>query len=555
MDSVRLQRILAEDLARRGFAVLHFDYLGTGDSAYEQGRDDAVAQWVASVGHALDYLTLIGAEPITAIGIRAGCLILDEYLTKPHTLTKAVYLDPPGTGKRYLREHSTLYRLSVGADAAIPGVVSIIGARFSELAATQFAALQLHNTPSDACGLDSTLVVGRPGETDKHITTFTAATGVTSVVTEGLPECAQPRETLVPVPFTAIDSIVEWIDENTDTQTSRAEPQYLTTVTMPAEGPDGVDVVESIELLEPNRLFVIRTLPRNDGPSPEKTVLFFVTANDSHVGPAREWVELSRRLASTGSQAVRWDPMGLGLSGKVSRDAWRGMYSKRDIADSVRVAEHVRPGDGKLELVGICSGSWYAAHVARKAGAQSAILINLMAWNWRVTSTLFSQWNTRRKTLYASTGEQATGALSEYRRRRLGAILRPFRERTKDLMHAHLPRPALRGLSKIGLVWMPEEVLTTLANRGTDVTVIASPEDAELLASKGGESAFARLLSSPHPPELKTISPGDHAAHHPAILSAIRCAVLPTSAESTSVPEPEPEPVPMIAPTDGRQTL
>src|ERR1700751_5059146 len=54
MDSVRLHRILADSLARRGFGVLRFDYLGLGDSAYAQGRDDAVPDWVASVGHALD---------------------------------------------------------------------------------------------------------------------------------------------------------------------------------------------------------------------------------------------------------------------------------------------------------------------------------------------------------------------------------------------------------------------------------------------------------------------------------------------------------------------
>src|SRR5882757_8567751 len=60
MDSARLHRTLADGLARRGFAVLRFDYLGLGDSAFGQVRDDAVANWVASVGHALDYLTLIG---------------------------------------------------------------------------------------------------------------------------------------------------------------------------------------------------------------------------------------------------------------------------------------------------------------------------------------------------------------------------------------------------------------------------------------------------------------------------------------------------------------
>jgi hypothetical protein len=73
-----------------------------GDSAYGQGRDDAVAGWVASVGHALDYLTLIGAEQTTAIGIRAGFLILDGYLAHahPHAVNRVVYLDPTGTGRR-----------------------------------------------------------------------------------------------------------------------------------------------------------------------------------------------------------------------------------------------------------------------------------------------------------------------------------------------------------------------------------------------------------------------------------------------------------------------
>src|ERR1700722_2497244 len=138
MDSVRLHRVLAGSLARRGFAVLRFDYLGLGDSAYAQGRDDAVANWVASVGHALDYLTMIGAESATAIGIRAGCLILDKYLAQSHTVKRVVYLDPYGTGRRYLREHTTLFRVSVDGDATMPGEVSIVGGRLSGHAAAEF---------------------------------------------------------------------------------------------------------------------------------------------------------------------------------------------------------------------------------------------------------------------------------------------------------------------------------------------------------------------------------------------------------------------------------
>src|ERR1700759_4743544 len=383
MDSVRLQRVLADSLARRGFGVLRFDYLGLGDSAYAQGRDDAVADWVASVGHALDYLTLIGAESATAIGTRAGCLILNEYLAQSHSVNRVVYLDPYGTGRRYLREHTTLYRVSVGEDAATPGEVSIFGGRLNDHAAAEFAALRMGANPVSSHGVDNVLLVGRPAETDKRVTALASAEGVDSIVTGGLPECARSQDWLLPIPFTAVDSIVEWIDGKVPTRTHRAVPQYLTTVTMPAEGPDGVDVVESIERIEPNGLFALRTLPRRPGPAPAKTVLFFVTANDLHVGPAREWVELSRRIGAAGSQALRWDPAGQGLSGQINRGPWRRIFSRADIIDSIAVARHACQDAGQLELVGICSGSWYAAQAARSLGAQSAILVNPQVWNWR----------------------------------------------------------------------------------------------------------------------------------------------------------------------------
>ena len=534
MDSVRLQRVLAGSLAHRGFGVLRFDYLGLGDSAYAQVRDDAVANWVASVGHALDYLTLIGAESATAIGIRAGCLILNEYLAQSHTVNRVVYLDPYGTGRRYLREHTTLFRLSVGEDASTPGEASIIGGRLSDHAAAEFAALQMGANPVSAHGVDNVLLVGRPAETDKRVTALASAEGVDSIITGGLPECAAPTPTPLPIPFTAVDSIIDWIDGNVPTRTHRAVPQYLTTVTMPAEGPDGVDVFESIERIEPNGLFAIRTLPRRRSPAPAQTVLFFVTANDLHVGPAREWVELSRRIAAAGSQAVRWDPAGQGLSGQISRDRWRRLFSKADITDSIAVARHACQDAGELELVGICSGAWYAAQAARNIGAQSAILVNLLVWNWRVTPTLLEQWGFRKKTLNANAASDTGGGRSESRTKRLKALLNPAREPTKSFMHNHLPRYVLRVLSWVGLVYLPEDVLTTLAHRGTDVTLIASPEDAENFTAKGGRAALDRLQWTSQPPRLITTPTGDHSAHHPAVLAAIRNAVLPVAAVSPS---------------------
>src|SRR6202012_3707050 len=176
-----------------GFAVLRFDYLGLGDFAYAQGRDEAVANWVASVGHALDYLTLIGAESVTAIGIRAGCLILDEYLGQSRTINRAVCLDPPGTGRRFLREHTTLFRLSLGDDTPIPGEVSIIGAQLSARAAGEFATRGWGADPISAHGIDNVLLVGRPAETDRRVLALAEAEGVDSIVAGGLPDGARPR--------------------------------------------------------------------------------------------------------------------------------------------------------------------------------------------------------------------------------------------------------------------------------------------------------------------------------------------------------------------------
>jgi hypothetical protein len=539
MDSVRLQRVLADSLARRGFGVLRFDYLGLGDSAYAQLRDDAVANWVASVGHALDYLTLIGAESATAVGIRAGCLLLNEYLAQSHMVNRAVYLDPYGTGRRYLREHTTLFRVSVGEDAATPGEVSIFGGRLSEHAAAEFGALRMGADPVSTHGVDNVLLVGRPDETDKRVTALASAEGVDSIITGGLPECARPRDVLVPIPFTAVDSIVDWIDGNAPTRTHRVVPEYRPTVTMPAEGPGGVDVIESIERIEPNGLFAIRTLPQRRTPAPAKTVLFFVTANDLHVGPAREWVELSRRIAAAGSQALRWDPAGQGLSGQIFREPWRRVYSKADITDSIAVARHACQDPGQLEVVGICSGSWYAAQAARSIGARSAILVNLLVWNWRVTPTLLQQWGVQKEALHANAALHAdaidTGdGAAESRTKRLKARLNPARKRTKSFLHQHLPRFVLRVLSRVGLVLLPEDVLTALAHRGTNVTLIASPEDEEEFTAKGGRAALDRLQCMSHTPRLLAIPTGDHSAHHPAILAAIRNAVLPVAAVSAS---------------------
>jgi len=279
-------------------------------------------------------------------------------------------------------------------------------------------------------------------------------------------------------------------------------------------------------------LFAIRTRPRRRAVTPARTVVFFVTAKDFHVGPTREWVELSRRIAADGSQALRWDPAGLGLSSHISRDPYRNVFSKADVIDAVAVARRACRDSTELDLVGVCSGGWYAAQVARVTGARSAIVVNLLAWNWRVISTALSQWWIRRRALNFSASIESAGDSGGSRISRLHAHLNPTREAAKSVIHKHFPRWLLRILCRVGLVWLPEHVLTTLARRGTSVTVIASPADGRRFTASGGRGAVERLRGAPRPPRLITTPTGDHPAHHPAILAAIRDAVLPVTAVS-----------------------
>jgi predicted alpha/beta hydrolase len=522
MDSVRLQRILADGLADRGFGVLRFDYLGTGDSAYAQNRDDAVDNWRRSIDYGLSYLREIGAQSITAIGLRAGGLILSAVLAGSHSVDRVVYLDPTGTGRRYLREQTSLFMLLVGRDSAPVGTVSIIGARMSAEAAKEFRALSLEVSPP---GVDYLLVL-RSGELDAQVSALAKLDRVQSVTVEGLPEFVQSAKIITPMPLAAIDKVIAWIDAAESTIRSTATPRFLTSVKMPTEGPSDVDaVVESIESIGPGGLFAIRTRPEHSLPGEGKVVLFHSAANDPHIGPTREWVELSRRAAQCGAQALRWDRRGVGQSGAISRRQWRWIYSRRDIADAIAAAEHAARNPCDLQIVGVCSGSWYAAHTARALGVGSVTLVNVMIWNWRTVASYLWQWNVKRS-LHAEASSKPGYNKVEGLRKRFVASLKPVRGVLRNVVHSFAPRFVLLLLGRLGLAQVPAAMLAPLARNGAPTTVLLCPQDAELFATKGGYSAVQRLERALAPPRLVTTQLGDHAAYHQAMLEAIRQTVM-----------------------------
>ena len=492
-------RLLGDELAARGLLVFRFDYLGSGDSSFGQVRAGSVREWQASIAHAIEYLQGAGVTDISAVALRAGCLILDEYLARDTSIGRVVYWDPVGTGQRYLREQTAFFKMAVGEDNVPPGVVSMIGARLAPEAAAEFAALKL----SGGAERGERLVITRTEGYDSGVKALVEDSRTRTVLVDGFPQCAQPSRLLVPVSLSAADAAAEWLDQQVGQERTPVSLELTDSARIPLGSGDFF--VEQIERIGPHGMFGIRTRP-DSGTAGDSVVMFFTNANNPHHGPNREWVELAREVAAQGRTAIRWDRRGAGETGTPGRDEEVYIYSDQGTEDAFAAIEHARRGATRVQLAGVCSGSWYAAYGALRLGADSVVFVNTLLWSWQIKKVL------RARTLPGDHEE-------------IDWEQTPRAKMRRQVQHL-LPARCWRGLGRTGFVQAPEVVLSALARRGVSSTVILCPHDTKLFAANKGRQALRRLRRAPAPPVLVEVPDGDHAAYHQSILGAMREAIL-----------------------------
>lgn len=500
-DSIRGLRVLADQLAGRGILAMRFDYLGCGDSSYGQLRDNAVQEWQDSIHHALTYLRSAGVTDVSAVGLRAGCLIVDQILSGTDTFERVAYWDPVSSGRRYLREQTAFFKMGAGEDEVPAGVVSTIGARFSARAAADFSALRLRELPETV----ARLIVGRTSGADAQLDSLTGDGRTETVLIDGLENCAQPTRMLTQTSWEAIDIVAEWFDKQLPLERTPARPVYCD-ATWVAAG-DGTFAFERIERIAPHGLFAIRTLPTDDGDLTVErpTVAFFTNGPGPHYGPSREWVELSRKVAAAGGAALRWDRRVVGESTRARDDEEIYVYSPGGIEDALAATRHARIGASRLQLVGMCSGAWLASLAATELAVESVVLANQLQWSRRV-----------KRSLRAAAQPGDADAIDWEQ---------TSRARTRRVLQRHLPAGAWSTLGQTGLVQAPHLTLGPLARRGRPTTVILCTGDLELFRANRGDVALRRLRRSPCPPRL-IISTGDHAGFHQGLFPPLRSTVL-----------------------------
>ncbi|MDB4975705.1 MAG: hypothetical protein JWN48_4046 [Myxococcaceae bacterium] len=409
---------LAEYLADAGFAVVRFDYHGTGDSAGSDADPDRVAAWLTSVAAAMDEVTKLGrVSQVALFGVRMGATLAAKAASLRGGVGSLVMWAPCVTGRSFARELKASTLLREGADeaespsrSAANGDLEALGYLYTAQTLKDLGTLDLLKlTPLPA---QQVLVIGRddfPGEG---------------------PLPPKWREAGVQLSYTELpgfaDMMVEVHENDVAHDTLRAITNWFAQRHPPVEADapqaEGADAVpEPHELGErtsivgedrgavfdgvretpivfggEHRLFGILSERASslhaDDPRAELAILMLNVGTNHRVGPNRLYVKMARRWAAQGYRAFRFDLAGIGDSGSAAGFSATRLYDKASVSD-VQLAMDALSARGckRFIVIGLCSGAYVAFQtVLADERVVGQVLMNPRRLVWKEGDTLQS---------------------------------------------------------------------------------------------------------------------------------------------------------------------
>jgi alpha-beta hydrolase superfamily lysophospholipase len=364
-------RLLAERLAQCGLAVLRFDYDGTGDSSGVEDDPDRLDAWLESVSAATDALVALGADTVGLVGVRIGALFAAHEATRRDGVDALVLWDPCLSGRSFLREQRFLRLLSGTGSDQDDEAVDAPGLRFEPETVKALSDLDLGRLPGSLARRTLVLIppdVSRPRSLERRLegtdVDWQEATGQDLLLDSSLQE----------PPLATIGRVTEWL-----CGALGGEPTLMTPPDRPSaivsQTPIGEPVVERTVRLGPLGLFGIVTEP--GGPPRGPTVVLVNEGNTHHIGQARIWVDLARRVAAAGFRVLRFDLSGIGDSN--TRPGQRAHVSRAPeaIEDVYEAMRAIRPEDPTdVVLVGFCSGAYEVIEQALAHPPRGICVIN-----------------------------------------------------------------------------------------------------------------------------------------------------------------------------------
>jgi pimeloyl-ACP methyl ester carboxylesterase len=364
----RFLRRLACDISEAGMPALRFDYRATGDSDGSESDPKTVQAWLASVRRAVKWLRQeAGVTQVVLIGFRVGGLLAAQVAAELGDIAALVLVGPVASGKAYIREAMALRSFVAqttapatpdsAADEDSRGGLNVAGFHLSSATLRDLERLDLRALTRRPA--PRVLLLGRSASpAEQRLGESLRALGAT--VTVGiLPGFAsmQWNSSLAVLPKNAFTGLVSWL--RADAPPGRALCSRLGSTTLRSNewreeplkfGPDG-------------RLFGIHCTPQES--KPRSAVLIVNHGLNRHIGWARTYVVLARRLAAQGVASLRMDIAGVGDSTTAPGRPEQQLYSPESIADVKAAVDWLQQHHyQEITLLGHSSGAHLSFHAA-----------------------------------------------------------------------------------------------------------------------------------------------------------------------------------------------
>lgn len=372
----RALRSLALHLAMDGYISLRFDHFGTGDSSGSIDDDELDEAWIDGVAQGAALLRSMGVPSVSAVGMRMGATIVGTAASASDLgLSSFAMWDPCETGATYVREIEALGALG----------------RFSTTSESRESTKMLEYPLSDNAGrllnrfslrepslralAERVLVIVREDRTVSA--EFRARWGSENVEWSTTSEQGPMLDTELASslqPVGTIANLRTWLTAASSISTSLADPHCAHDAVV-AKGSDVFSVRESMVEVGAHKMFGVVSEPVGAVQGP--LIVMVNGINEDHVGPARLWVDLSRRWAALGLRCLRFDLRDSGESPWDPDRRERPMLDKTradDLEEAVRALNPGSPSDAVL--VGYCSGGILAFEVALSLRVRGVCAIN-----------------------------------------------------------------------------------------------------------------------------------------------------------------------------------
>jgi pimeloyl-ACP methyl ester carboxylesterase len=366
MRAHRPFRHLARRLVEAGFAVLRFDFHGTGDSQGDERDAARVATWLDDVRRAATELCArSGATHIDVVALRLGATLAASALAmapeSPETRVRSLVLwGPYARGADFHREGTRLYKMHrmlepggfSGGPASRSDGDEVFGFLLTHETVAALSELDVRTLARVPFGRALLIGDGNGTRAEQEIASRFDAIGV-QTETRTVPHSLRflldvPHRSKLP--NDAIDAIVAWLTDGVP----REQP-----VAYGARG--GVGVF-------------------HDGATRRGPPIVLTSAGAVHrVGPHRLYVKLARRLARAGFTVLRVDLSGIGDS-PAGDDGIENVTYPKDGYDDLGDAMNwlaARTGAERFIVAGLCSGGDFAFQMAmRDERVTGAVIMN-----------------------------------------------------------------------------------------------------------------------------------------------------------------------------------